>query len=545
MVFDNYDCGAAEGVILAHTVRLPGKTLKKGRVLSLEDLAQLQENGIRQVSGVRLGADDVDEDEAAREVARALAGPLLTISRPVAGRCYLYAQCDGLVTVDRALIDAINLADTGIYIATLSEHAECLQQQAVASVKVIPFAVARGQLDRCLELARRDTPALGLRAYQALSLGLILTQTAGLKESLLSSTSRVTRERVNAMGGQIVFEKRCAHTVVELSSALAEAIAAGVEWVLVSGASITMDAADIVPAAIELCGGTIEHFGMPVEPGNMLLLGRIGACPVINLPGCSRSPKLNGLDWVMQRLAAGLPVGKSEILSMGVGGLIKDISHRWRMREQGNLIEQLQTSHKVAALVLGAGSSSRMGEQNKLLATVGGIPMLQRVVDAALQAEIVSVTVVTGCQDQAVRQLLRGYDVSFVHNAAYREGIAGSLKLGLSSLAADIDGVIILLADMPFIEAVHLNELIAEFNPETERDIVAPIREGRLGNPIIWSARYIPAMMKLSGDRGARPLLDEFAANVWEVPMGDDAIFMDVDTPEALLEANRRCERDL
>ena len=169
--------------------------------------------------------------------------------------------------------------------------------------------------------------------------------------------------------------------------------------------------------------------------------------------------------------------------------------------------------------------------------------MLQRVIDAALKAEIASVTVVTGCQADEVRHLLQDRDVHYVHNAAYREGIAGSLKLGLASLPEDIDGVMILLADMPFIEAVHLNELIAEFNPATERDIVAPIREGRLGNPIIWSARYIPAMMDLSGDRGARPLLDEFAANVWEVPMGDDAIFLDVDTPQALAEANRRCEQ--
>jgi len=183
-----------------------------------------------------------------------------------------------------------------------------------------------------------------------------------------------------------------------------------------------------------------------------------------------------------------------------------------------------------------------MGEKNKLLACVGGEPMLQRVVDAALKSDLVSTTVVTGCEAEAARELLRGRQVAFVHNADYADGLAGSLKLGLSSLSDDIDGVMILLADMPFINAAHINELIAEFNPSTERDIVAPIRQGRLGNPIIWSARYLPAMMKLSGDRGARPLLKEFAANVWEVPMGDDAIFLDVDTPEALLEANRRCE---
>ena len=542
MFFASYDCGSAEGVILAHTIRIPGRTLKKGRVLSVDDLDDLQINGISHISGVRLEVDDVDENQAALEVARALAGPLLEVGKPVAGRCYLYAQRDGLAQIRREVIDSINLCDAGIFIATLSEHAECLQQQAVASIKVIPFAIARRQLDVCLELAGTTADTLSLQAYQPCSVALILTETPGLKESLLDSTSRVTRERVTAVGGSIVFERRCGHSVDQVSAALAEALAAEIGLVLICGASITVDPADIIPSAIVKQGGTVDHFGMPVEPGNMLLLAHIDGCPVVNLPGCSRSPKLNGLDWVMQRMAAGLPLGKAEILSMGVGGLIKDISHRWRMREQANLIEQFQSSHKVAALVLGAGRSSRMGEKNKLLARVGGIAMLQRAVDAALTAEVVSTTVVTGCQAQEVHNLLRGREVNFVHNADYLSGLASSLKAGLRALPGDIDGVIILLADMPFINSAHINELLAEFDPATERDIVAPIREGRLGNPIIWSARYIPAMMKLSGDRGARPLLDEFAANVWEVPMGDDAIFMDVDTPSALAEANSRCE---
>ncbi|MEQ9465289.1 MAG: molybdopterin-binding/glycosyltransferase family 2 protein [Haliea sp.] len=542
MVFDNYECSNAEGVILAHTVRMPGLTLKKGRVLCAADLAALQDNGILRISGVRLEADDVDEDQAALEMARALAGPSVAHGQPVAGRCYLYALSDGLALVNRAVIDAINLCDVGIFIATLPEYAECLHQQAVASIKVIPFAVPRRQLDRCLKLIGAGGSAIAVQWYKPRTVALLLTETAGFKESLHRSTSAVTHQRVTAMGAQIIFEKRCAHVVEELTSLLTEALAEEVDLVLICGASVSVDPSDIVPSAIVSCGGEIDHFGMPVEPGNMLLLGHVGACPVINLPGCSRSPKLNGLDWVMQRMAAGLPMGKSEILTMGVGGLIKDISHRWRMREQGNLIEQLQTPHKVAALILGAGSSSRMGGVNKLLLKVGGVPMLQRVVDAALGAELASVTVVTGCQADEVRHLLQGRDVRYVHNDAYREGIAGSLKLGLSSLPEDIDGVMILLADMPFIEAAHLNELIAEFNPAIERDIVAPLREGRLGNPIIWSSRYIPAMMNLSGDGGARPLLHEFAANVWEVPMGDDAIFLDVDTPEALGEANRRCE---
>jgi molybdenum cofactor cytidylyltransferase len=542
VIFDYFDSDQAEGIVLAHTVRLPGKILKKGRVLCADDLVDLRDNGVRRVSGARLEPGDVDEDQAAREVARALAAAGVDVGAPVAGRCYLYARDHGLAQIDAAVVDAINGCNTGIAVATLAENTECLQQQAVASVKVIPFAISRDQLDACLEIARRRPESIGLQAFRPLSAALILTHVAGLKQSLLDSTSRVTHARVRALGGHIESESRCGHTPEQVSRALAEAAATGVDLVMICGANITVDPADIIPRAIAQCGGVVDHFGMPVEPGNMLLLGRIGQCTVINLPGCSRSPKLNGLDWVMQRIAAGVPVGKKDILSMGVGGLVKDISHRWRMREQSNLQEALEFPSRVAAIVLGAGRSSRMGERNKLLATVGGRPMLERVVAAALGSDLVSTAVVTGCEAEAVRELLRAREVTLVHNADYQSGLASSLKVGLATLPEDIDGVMILLADMPFIQPGHINELIAEFNPANERDIVAPIRQGRLGNPIIWAARYLPAMMKLSGDRGARPLLDEFAANVWEVPMGDDAIFLDVDTPQALAEANRRCE---
>ena len=149
MIFDSYDCSDARGVILAHTIRIPGKTFKKGRVLSADDLADLQAHGIRQVSGVRLEEGDVDEDQASLEMARALAGPLLELGKPVAGRCNLYAQCNGLALVDKPLIDAINLCDAGIFIGTLPEYAECVQQQAIASIKVIPFAVSRPRSGPC------------------------------------------------------------------------------------------------------------------------------------------------------------------------------------------------------------------------------------------------------------------------------------------------------------------------------------------------------------------------------------------------------------
>ena len=143
MRFDHYDCDSCVGVVLAHTIRLPDRTLKKGRVLDDEDVSALLEQGITRVSGVRLAVSDVDEDDASLEVARALAGPQVEIGKPVAGRCYLYARDNGLAVIDRAVVDAVNLADAGVQVATLPEQAECLKLQALASIKVIPFVKAK------------------------------------------------------------------------------------------------------------------------------------------------------------------------------------------------------------------------------------------------------------------------------------------------------------------------------------------------------------------------------------------------------------------
>ena len=168
MIFDSYDCADAEGVLLAHTLRIPGGTFKKGRVLSREDLAALREAGIARVSGVRLEAGDVDEDQAALEVARALAGPLVDVGRPVAGRCYLYARRDGLAVVQREVIDAINQCDTGMVIATLSDCAECLQQQAVDGAELVYPNITAANLNEVLDYAN-ETGHILLVNFQIVS----------------------------------------------------------------------------------------------------------------------------------------------------------------------------------------------------------------------------------------------------------------------------------------------------------------------------------------------------------------------------------------
>jgi len=188
---------------------------------------------------------------------------------------------------------------------------------------------------------------------------------------------------------------------------------------------------------------------------------------------------------------------------------------------------------KVAALILAAGRSTRMGGPNKLLATIDGKPLVRMVAEAALASRAAPVTVVTGHQRAKIEAALAGVDVALVHNPDYAEGLSASLAAGVAGLPADVDGVVVLLADMPAVDAAIIDRLIAAFDPGRGAAIVVATDRGRRGNPVVWSSRFFPALGAVTGDSGGRRLIAANRAAVVEVELGP-AAGLDVDTPEAL-----------
>jgi molybdenum cofactor cytidylyltransferase len=270
---------------------------------------------------------------------------------------------------------------------------------------------------------------------------------------------------------------------------------------------------------------------MPVDPGNLLLLGRIGEVTAVGLPSCARSPKLNGIDFVLWRIAAGLPVGRREIAEMGVGGLLSEIPTRPQPRDE--VSSESPRLPKVAAIVLAAGTSSRMGS-NKLLEQVHGKPLLRHAVEAATASAASPVIVVSGNQPEKAAAALAGSRASIVNNPAYATGLSSSLKCGLKALPDDCDAALIVLADMPGITAGLIDRLIAAFNPAEGRAICVAGRGGKRGNPVLWARRFFDDMNALEGDVGAKHLMAQHEEFVCEVEADDDAPLTDVDTPEAL-----------
>ena len=435
-----------------------------------------------------------------------------------------------MLVVDKDAIDAINRIDEAITFATLPAFKPVVAGEMIGTVKIIPFAVSEQSLSAALKIAANAKPLVRVAPYRIRKVGIVSTLLPGLSEKVIDKTLKITQERLAPAGATIVAERRVAHEEPALRAAIAEVLRDGAELVIVFGASAIADRRDVIPAAIEAAGGRIEHFGMPVDPGNLILIGQLSGKTLLGAPGCARSPKENGFDWVLMRLLAGIPVTREDITGMGVGGLLMEIVTRPQPRSE----PAEDDGKRVGAILLAAGRSTRMGAENKLLAEIGGTPLVRIAAEQALKSKARPLVVVTGHQHERVQAALKGLDVTLVHNPDFAEGLSTSLKSGLSALPDGVDGALVLLADMPRVDAPLIDTLVGAFDPARGALVVVPTFDGKRGNPVLWSRRFFADLMALQGDVGARHLIGSHAEAVTEVPVDGNAALTDVDTPDAL-----------
>jgi molybdenum cofactor cytidylyltransferase len=281
--------------------------------------------GLVSVMAAKLEPSDVAEDIAAHDVATAAAGDGILAAKAFTGRCNLYAKTAGVLTLTPKRVDRLNLVHEAITIATLPCFQAVKAGQMVATVKLIPFAAPAAAVAACCAIAGDGGGLLQVAAFQAHQAGLVMTRLPETKASVLDKTRQVTERRLAALGSRLAAVVECAHDVSEVTAAIKRYAALGFRPILVLGASAVVDRGDVIPEALRRAGGTIDFFGMPVDPGNLLMLGRIDDVPVIGLPGCARSPKLNGLDFVLRRILAGFSVTRQDVACLGVGGLLDEV----------------------------------------------------------------------------------------------------------------------------------------------------------------------------------------------------------------------------
>lgn len=528
----------AEGAILAHSFKGEGRTIKKGTRLSGEDISFLEKSGVKSVTVALLEPSDIHEDDAAARVAEKAATRHIRAEAPFTGRSNLFAEKAGILRANRAAIDALNRVDPRITFASLPDFEPVEAGRMVATAKIIPFAVPGDLLESALSAG--SGALLDLHPFVRKRVVLIATRLSHLKESTMDKTRRVLDDRLSFAGAEIIAELRVDHTESAVAGAILESGKQNPDLILLFGASAVVDEADVLPAAMLAAGGEVGRVGMPVDPGNLLILGDVSGTPVIGAPGCARSPRENGFDWILYRTLANVPVAAADIAGLGVGGLLMEIVSRPQPRER----ETPEPAEAVDLILLAAGRSSRMGDRNKLLARFDGVSLVRKSAETALASKARSVTVVTGHMADEIQAELAGLDVKIIHNPDFAHGMSTSLKTGLRALADDTSAALIQLADMPDISSSALNQLIDGHDPSTGRLIGVSSANGKRGNPVLLSRRFFDSALSTEGDQGAREVIAANPDAVYLVELGDAAL-LDVDTPEALTGAGGTFEDPL
>jgi molybdenum cofactor cytidylyltransferase len=546
MKFGRVRVTEAEGAILAHSLTTKKGVIKKGRKLGADEISRLLASGFEAVTAAHLEPGDVDEDAAAARIAGAASGAGVHATAPFTGRCNLVADHDGLAVLDRAAVEQLNAIDEGLTIATVPAFEKVSAQQMIATVKVITFALPEAVVAEGERIARAANGMVRVAQFARRTAGLVLTRMASTKPNILEKRRAAMQTRLSALGATLGPIETVDHEQSAVAAAIRRLAQAGADPVIVFAASAIVDRGDVIPAALVDAGGEIVRLGMPVDPGNLMLLGRLGSIDVIGAPSCSASPKLNGFDWVLERRLAGVDVGMRDVAAMGVGGLLKEIATRPQPREVDGDDDMgdgdgARRAPRIAAIVLAAGRSTRFGGGlNKLMQELDGEPLVRRTLEAVLASRARPVIVVTGHERARVEVALEGLDVQCVHNADYAAGLSASLKAGLRALPRDIDGFVVCLGDMPAVSGALIDKLIAGFAPKEGRSILVPVHGGKRGNPVLFAAQYIAEMRDVEGDVGAKHVIGRYADEVAEVDVGTDAIFADVDTPEALERVRQR-----
>lgn len=470
--------------------------------------------------------DLLSENQAAHIIAYAFSSQSIWADVPKNGRCNLYAADNGLLTIDPDKITHFNTDNATCQIATKAANTAIIKNQKIASIKTIPRTVTKEKLDE--QLKKISTPCtIKIKPYIKRKVGLIQTYTLPDSFDRLYSTTISLSKQLADTNSNISAEIHCIHTPEEIKNSINELCTRQLDAILIIGPKTATSNKDPIPSGILKSGGQISQFGIPTAPGNLLIIGKRGSTTLLGLPGCSRSLKRNGLNLILEHFAAGNPLTATKIAKMGVGGLL-DTS-----------IDQAQESlpkSNIAIIILAAGCSKRMGATNKLLININGSPIINYVIEAAINSFANEIIVVTGHESELIRNNLKSYKnkIKFIHNPNYTDGMSGSLCKGIDALSYNVDGAIFCQADMPLLHTHHFNRLIAAFSKGNDSSICTPTHKNQRGNPVLWGRSHFMKFKNLTGDTGAKHLLAHNSEHITEVIMNDDATLIDIDTRDEL-----------
>ncbi len=322
MYYVDADISSAVGGALAHRLELASLHYDKGHILSSDDICQLLARGVRTISFARCEQGEIAENEAALRIGKGLLEPSLTLGRVTNGRCDLYAENDGILKLKEEEICRLNRFADCFGLATLANDSRVGKGQKVASFKVIPYTVPERLLDGLNSLIGQVGPLLSVLPFQLRPTALVQTYAEVRCPDRMDSTARVIADTLATVGQVLNASREVLHQSAAVAESIAELVRQKYRLILIMGPSATMDVRDVIPRGIVAAGGTVVRHGVPVDPGNLLLVARVRETDVLVLPGCARSAKANAFHLVLQRLATNQSCQRDDLARLGVGGLL-------------------------------------------------------------------------------------------------------------------------------------------------------------------------------------------------------------------------------
>ncbi|MCL4296387.1 MAG: molybdopterin-binding protein [Anaerolineae bacterium] len=313
----------AAGHILLHNQAGPDgrKALKKGQRLTAADIALLRDLGREQVYIAILAEADLDENAAARRLGQIMTSQGLEPSSATTGRVNLMATFAGLFKVNVESLLSFNDI-TGVTLATIPNNSVVQPKTMVGTIKIIPYGLPHADLAAAEAIAGASR-LVEVKPFVVRQAALITTGSTAAREKVIKSFTPALRDRLAGYNTTLLEGPYVSEDEVEISQALQWALNSGAKMILVAGETSIMDVDDITPRAIKAVGGEIVHYGMPVEPGNLMLLAYCGDIPIVGAPGCAKSRSYNVVDMVLPRLASGEHLTRRDLIALGHGGLLK------------------------------------------------------------------------------------------------------------------------------------------------------------------------------------------------------------------------------
>ena len=513
------------GYLLIHSVFLKDGRIRKGKIIDKDDISLMKKSGIEKVYVGEFGEDDISENSASSLIAKAIATNEFSISPTLSGKTNITSTSDGLIEIYEDNVKNLNNLSPNIAVSTLNNHDVIYRGDHIVSVKIISYSISSSDLDKIIKFLKKNK-IIKPKKFKSMRFGVIYTTAKNEKISLIEKAKKSLKSRISDYNSTIMEERVISHDYLTIKENIDQLKDHNINCILLFLSTSITDVNDIVPSVINDLGGEIKSFGMPIDPGNLTLSGKIAELNIIVAAGSARSDSLNGLDWHLNCIHANIEVTQEMVNSLGVGGLLKDIDFAVKRKRVSKAIDTKKSN--IAAVVLCAGESKRMGIRNKLLLKVEGKSLIRRYIDNISKSNVSEIVIVTGHQSFEIEKELDGFDLKFIHNEKYKDGMSTSLNTGINSLSKNINAAIICLPDMPMIGIYEINKLIEYYNPKIGNEICVATYNDQRGNPVLWDRKYFEKLMQITGDKGGRYLLPKFIDKSVEVKLGE-AVTFDVD----------------